>query len=173
MREPGIGEGLKQHLRTPGGWRMVLVSFAESLPRAENRLMLDDSRTDAFGIPLLNIDFRHGGNERAALSDATAQASAMLAAAGGQVLFGSSEPGVGGSAIHEMGGARMGYDPASSVLNRWSQAHDVPNLFVTDGAQMASSACQNPSLTYMAFAARACNAAVTMLKEGRFNIASS
>jgi len=173
MREPGIGEGLKQHLRTPGGWRMVLVSFAESLPRAENRLMLDDSRTDAFGIPLLNIDFRHGDNERAALSDATAQASAMLAAAGGQVLFGSSEPGVGGSAIHEVGGARMGYDPASSVLNRWSQAHDVPNLFVTDGAQMASSACQNPSLTYMALTARACNAAVTMLKEGRFNIASS
>jgi len=80
--------------------------------------------------------------------------------------MGFDQPGHGGTAIHEMGGARMGWDPETSVLNRWSQSHDVANLFVTDGAQMSSSACQNPSLTYMALTARACDAAVKMLKEG-------
>ena len=90
----------------------------------------------------------------------------MLGAVGGQVVMGMDQPGPGGSAIHEMGGARMGLDPATSVLDKWSRAHDVANLFVTDGAQMSSSACQNPSLTYMALTARACDAAVSMLKEG-------
>ena len=94
------------------------------------------------------------------------EAAAMMEAAGGHVIMGFDEPGAGGSAIHEMGGARMGHDPASSVLNRWSQAHDVSNLFVTDGAQMSSSACQNPSLTYMALTARACDHAVSLMKEG-------
>ncbi len=90
----------------------------------------------------------------------------MLGHAGGKVIMGFDRPNPGGSAIHEMGGARMGADPATSVLNKWSQAHDVANLFVTDGAQMSSSACQNPSLTYMALTARAANAAVGMLREG-------
>jgi len=87
--------------------------------------------------------------------------------AGGRVIAGGDTPGAGGTAIHEMGGARMGLDPATSVLNKWSQAHDAANLFVTDGAQMSSSACQNPSLTYMALTARACATAVSMLREGR------
>ena len=90
----------------------------------------------------------------------------MLTKAGGHVMFGFDRPGPGGTAIHEMGGARMGHDPATSVLNKWSQAHDVANLFVTDGAQMASSACQNPSLTYMALTARAAAHAVALLKSG-------
>ena len=80
---------------------------------------------------------------------------------------GGGSAGVGGSAIHEMGGAMMGHDPRTSVTNRWNQLHDVPNVFVTDGAAMASSACQNPSLTYMAMTARACDTAVKLLKEGR------
>ena len=90
----------------------------------------------------------------------------MGAAAGGKVLFGSDQPNPGGSAIHEMGGARMGRDPGTSVLNAYNQAHDVPNLFVTDGAAMASSACQNPSLTYMALTARAANEAADRIQQG-------
>ena len=165
-RQAGIGAGLKADLRAPGPWRMVLVAFAESLPRASNRLTLS-KQLDPLGIPQLEIHFAHGEAERAALADAKREAGAMLSAAGGQVLFGSDQPGPGGTAIHEMGGARMGHDPASSVLNKWSQAHQVANLFVTDGAQMASSACQNPSLTYMALTARACDHAVRALREGQ------
>jgi choline dehydrogenase-like flavoprotein len=103
----------------------------------------------------------------AALADAHREAKAMLTEAGGHVIMGFDRPGHGGTSIHEMGGARMGWDPQTSVLNRWNQAHDAANLFVTDGAQMSSSACQNPSLTYLALTARACDAAVSMLKEGR------
>lgn len=166
-REAGIGQTFKDNLRGPGPWRMVLVSFAESLPRETNRLRLDPVKTDPFGAPLLQIDFTHGENERKALADAAKEASAMLTAAGGKVILSLDRPGVGGSAIHEMGGAMMGTDPRTSVTNRWNQLHDVANVFVSDGAAMASSACQNPSLTYMALTARACDSAVKMLKEGR------
>ena len=90
-----------------------------------------------------------------------------IPAFGGQMLSKSAEPVVAGCSGHEMGGARVGRDPSSSVLNGLNQAHDAPNLFVTDGASMTSSACQNPSLTYMALTARACDAAVSMLKESK------
>ena len=166
-REAGIGADYKDKLRHPGMWKMVLVGFADCVPRATNRLTLDRHRTDANGLPALRIDFAFGPEELAALAQAKADAAEMLTAAGGTVIMGFDRPGAGGTAIHEMGGARMGHDPATSVLNRWSQAHDVANLFVTDGAQMSSSACQNPSLTYMALTARACAAAVSMLREGR------
>ena len=166
-RMAGIGADYKATLRKPGPWRAVLVGFAESIPRAANRLTLDPVKTDRWGGPVLQVQFAHGDNERRALADAKKEAAAMVGAAGGQVLFGLDEPNTGGSAIHEMGGARMGNDPATSVLNRWSQAHDIPNLFVTDGAQMSSSACQNPSLTYMALTARACDTAVSMLRENK------
>ncbi|MEA1672040.1 GMC family oxidoreductase [Nitrospirillum sp. BR 11163] len=165
-REAGVGIGFKAAMRGPGGWRMVLVSFAESLPRATNRLTLDPVKTDTAGAPLLKIDFTHGENERKALADAGREASAMLTAAGGKVVLSLDRPGVGGSAIHEMGGAMMGNDPRASVTNRWNQLHDVPNVFVSDGAAMASSACQNPSLTYMALTARACDNAVRLLRAG-------
>jgi choline dehydrogenase-like flavoprotein len=146
---------------------MVLVAFADCVPRASNRLTLDRSKTDANGLPQLKIEFAYGAEEHAALAQAKAEAAEMLTAAGGQVIMGFDRPGAGGSSIHEMGGARMGRDPKTSVLNQWSQAHDVANLFVTDGAQMSSSACQNPSLTYMALTARAADAAVSMLREGK------
>ncbi|AHE55115.1 GMC oxidoreductase [Sphingomonas sanxanigenens] len=165
-RAAGIGKAYKERNRKTGPWRMVFVGFAESLPRASNRLTLDPARLDPQGLPQLNIHFEHGENERLALADAKAEAAAMMEAAGGHVIMGFDQPGVGGSAIHEMGGARMGHDPATSVLNKWSQAHEIPNLFVTDGAQMSSSACQNPSLTYMALTARACDHAVSLLREG-------
>ena len=90
----------------------------------------------------------------------------MLERAGGKVELSFAEPDPPGSAIHEMGGARMGRDPRTSLLNAHNQTHDVPNLFVTDGAAMASSACQNPSLTYMALTARACAYAVDQLRIG-------
>jgi choline dehydrogenase-like flavoprotein len=165
-RAPGVGKDYKDSLREPGMWRMVLVAFADSMPRPSNRITLDPTVKDAAGLPALRINFSHGAQEHAALADAKAEAAAMLTAAGGHVIMGMDTPNPGGSAIHEMGGARMGHDPRTSVLNKWSQAHDVPNLFVTDGAQMSSSACQNPSLTYMALTARACANAVSMLKEG-------
>jgi choline dehydrogenase-like flavoprotein len=165
-REAGVGAALKEKLRQPGMWRFVLVGWADCLPRDSNRLTLDPVKKDRFGIPQLRIDFAFGKEEQAALAQAKADAAEMLSAAGGTVIVGMDQPGAGGSAIHEMGGARMGHDPRTSVLNKWSQAHDIPNLFVTDGAQMASSACQNPSLTYMALTARACDAAVKMLRKG-------
>ena len=166
-REAGIGADFKERHRHPGMWRMVLVAFADCVPRASNRLTLDHARTDANGLPQLRVEFAFGPEEHAALAQAKADASEMLSAAGGQVLMGFDRPGPGGTAIHEMGGARMGHDPRTSVLNKWSQAHDIPNLFVTDGAQMSSSACQNPSLTYMALTARACASAAGMLREGQ------
>ncbi|NKJ44152.1 GMC family oxidoreductase [Novosphingobium sp. SG720] len=166
-RMEGIGADYKNTLHRPGPWRMVLVAFADCVPRASNRLTLDRSKTDANGLPQLKIEFAFGAEEHAALAQAKAEAAEMLTAAGGQVIMGFDRPGAGGTAIHEMGGARMGNDPATSVLNKWSQAHDVANLFVTDGAQMSSSACQNPSLTYMALTARAADAAVGMLREGK------
>ncbi|MBU0554953.1 MAG: GMC family oxidoreductase [Alphaproteobacteria bacterium] len=165
-RMAGIGQGFKDELQKVGPWTMVLVAFAESLPRAHNRLVLS-KQTDRHGIPQLEIHFAHGKEELAALADAKREAGAMMAAGGAQVIMGFDQPNNGGTSIHEMGGARMGHDPGSSVLNRWSQAHDVPNLFVTDGAQMSSSACQNPSLTYMALTARACDYAVRELQAGR------
>jgi choline dehydrogenase-like flavoprotein len=165
-RSAGVGVTLKEKLRSPGPWQMVLVSYAECLPNARNRLSLDETKLDPQGTPLLKIDFKYGDNERAALKDAAVQARAMLGLANGIVVMSMSEPGRGGTAIHEMGGARMGLDPRTSVLDRFSRAHDVANLFVTDGAQMSSSACQNPSLTYMALTARACDHAVALLKQG-------
>lgn len=166
-RDAGLGADFKARATQVGPWRMVLVGFAESLPRASNRLTLDPAKTDKHGMPLLHVAFAHGDNEAKALADAKAEGAKMMEAIGGKVIMGFDKSGAGGSAIHEMGGARMGNDPATSVLNKFSRAHDVPNLFVTDGAQMASSACQNPSLTYMALTARGCDHAVALLKEGK------
>jgi choline dehydrogenase-like flavoprotein len=96
-----------------------------------------------------------------------ADGKAMIEAAGGIVVSQATEPGAPGLGIHEMGTARMGRDPKTSVLNNWNQAHEVANLFITDGAAMASSGCQNPSLTYMALSARAANHAADLIKEGK------
>ncbi len=166
-RQAGIGKDLKSDLRKPGAWEFILTTFAECLPRAENRVTLDEQARDPHGLPQTRIEFRHGDNERKLLADAQVEAKAMLSLLGAHVVAESSTPGLGGTSIHEMGGARMGLDPRSSVLNRHNQAHDIPNLFVTDGACMASSACQNPSLTYMALTARAADYAVTQIKAGQ------
>ncbi|KTE19835.1 GMC family oxidoreductase [Sphingopyxis sp. H050] len=163
---PGLGADLKKELEGPGPWSLFLGAFAECMPNAENRVMLHKSKRDLQGLEQVEISFNYGENELAALRDAEAQARAMLEKAGATVVMSSAKPDTGGSSIHEMGGARMGADPKQSVLNAFNQAHDVPNLLVTDGACMNSSACQNPSLTYMALTARACDNAVKQLKEG-------
>jgi choline dehydrogenase-like flavoprotein len=164
--QPGLGADFKTRLRGRGEWVLLLVAYAESLPRAENRITLDPHARDPQGLEQVRIEFTHGPNERTLLSDAQQEARAMVELIGGKMISSTSEPGFGGTSVHEMGGARMGRDPNTSVVNGFNQTHDVANLFVTDGACMASSACQNPSLTYMALTARACDSAVTMLKQG-------
>lgn len=166
--ERGIGASLKEKLRTPGPWRMSINAFGEMLPNHENRIWLDATETDQWGIPLLHVSAAYGSNELEMRKDMVAAAEEMLEAAGATEIgtfdqIGRTAPG---DAIHEMGTARMGRNPEDSVLNGWNQAHDVPNLFVTDGACMTSSACQNPSLTYMALTARAVDYAVREMKNG-------
>ncbi len=144
---------------------MGLGAFGETLPRYENYCELDEDVTDAWGIPGLRFHVTRDGNDLAMRKDMAATAAEMLEAAGALNVQAydriEDAPGLGN---HEMGAARMGRDPRTSVLNAYNQCHEVPNLFVTDGACMTSSACQNPSLTYMALTARACEYAVKELK---------
>ena len=164
----GFGATLKDKLRKPGHWTWYLAGFGECLPRRRNRLYLS-KKVDRWGIPQVAFDFEWSDNERSMARDIQHQAMRIMKAAGADLSMplGDSEslstPGAG---IHEMGSARMGDDPKKSVLNRWNQAHDVPNLFITDGSFMTSSSCVNPSLTYMAFTARACDYAVKQLTAG-------
>ncbi len=163
----GFGTELKHSLRTPGRWTAGLGGFGETLPRYENFCELDDTITDAYGIPALRFHVTRDANDLAMRQDMMATAAEMLEAAGAVAVTpyddAQDAPGLGN---HEMGAARMGRDPSTSVLNANNQCHTVPNLFVTDGACMTSSACQNPSLTYMALTARACDYAVRALESG-------
>ena len=163
-RDPGIGAEFKERLTRLGPWVMSLAGFGETLARDENRARLDDTLRDAWGIPTLHIDVAWSANELAIHRDMTESAAEMLEAVGARDIVRRTRPSVPGNTNHEMGGARMGRDRKSSVLNGWNQAHEVPNLFVTDGACMTSSACQNPSLTYMALTARAVSHAVDSLR---------
>jgi choline dehydrogenase-like flavoprotein len=167
---PGFGAELKKSLRDPGPWTVAFNGFGETLPRYENHVRLHDTRVDSFGIPELAFNCEWGENELAMRKDVAQSTAEMLEACGGKkvrsfdrYVRGGTEacPGLG---IHEMGTARMGRDPKTSVLNAHNQCHDIPNLFVTDGACMTSSPCQNPSITYMALTARACDFAVQELK---------
>jgi choline dehydrogenase-like flavoprotein len=164
--QPGLGRAFKQSLKGAGKWRMSLGGFGECLPRYENHVDLDPKEVDAWGIPLLSIHHAWSDNELALKRDFQESAAETLEAAGGKNISTYDRQWPPGLGIHEMGTARMGRDPDTSVLNAWCQSHDVPNLFVTDGAAMASSACQNPSLTYMALTARACSHAMSELKKG-------
>ncbi len=155
---------MKQRLREPGPWRISLQGYGECLPRHENYVDLDPERKDQWGIPLLRIHCAWSANERAIREDVQTQGAEMLEAAGCTNVETYDDEGPPGFSVHEMGTARMGKDPRTSVLNAHNQAHDVPNLFVTDGACMASSSCVNPSLTYMALTARAADYAVSELQ---------
>ncbi len=165
LSKPGLGEELKNRTRQIGPWMMFISGFGEMLPNPNNRMTLTD-KLDSYGLPIMNIEAAMGPNEAAMTKQILADGKAMVEAAGGMVVSQATEPGTLGLGIHEMGTACMGKDPKHSVLNKYNQTHDVPNLFITDGAAMASSGCQNPSLTYMALSARAADNAVKMLKEG-------
>ncbi|MCA3740263.1 GMC family oxidoreductase [Phenylobacterium sp.] len=156
----------------PGGlpWSMSLMPFGEVLPNPDNRVTLSASRRDSWGVPVPIIDAAHGRNEYLMMREAAHDAWQMLKAAGCVDLNAWEEAAEQvtppGDRIHEMGTARMGRDPATSVVNGWGQAHEVPNLFLSDGAVMASSASMNPSLTYMALSARTANHAADLLRDG-------
>lgn len=163
----GFGAKLKDTLRKPGPWLFVLVGFAETLPNRENHLSLSQTQVDRFGVPQVVFNFDWGDNDAKLRNDTVKQADRILKAAGAVYnMPGTTELSEPGEGIHEMGTARMGDDPTQAVLNGYNQAHDVDNLFVTDGSFMASSSCVNPSLTYMAFTARACDYATRRLAEG-------
>jgi choline dehydrogenase-like flavoprotein len=152
------------------GWRFSLLPFGEVLPDPENRVTLSATRRDNWGVPVPVIGATHGPNEYAMMRAAARDAAEMLAAAGCTDITdweaASAELTPPGDRIHEMGTARMGRDPATSVFNGWGQAHEASNLFCSDGAVMASSASMNPSLTYMALTARAAHHAADLLQQG-------
>jgi choline dehydrogenase-like flavoprotein len=144
---------------------MSVGGFGESLPDHNNYVEINKELVDAWGIPTLKINYSWTPNEIAMSRDIAIQAAEMLAAAGARNIVVDQDITPPGLAIHEMGTARMGRDPKTSVLNEHNQAHDAKNLFMTDGACMASASCVNPSLTYMALTARACDFAVSQMKK--------
>lgn len=166
VAELGVGGAFKDAMATPGPWQMGATAFGEMLPNHANRITIDETKTDKWGLPVLSVDCATGENERLMRRDMMNDMAEMLEATGVRevrVYDNGYFPGMG---IHEMGTARMGRDPKSSVLNGHNQVWDCTNLFVTDGSCMASSGCQNPSLTYMALTARAAAFAVDELKRG-------
>lgn len=165
---PGLGADFKRALCEPGPWRMTLQGYGECLPRHANYVDLDPERTDQWGIPLLRIHCAWSENERAIREDIKVQAAEMLEAAGCTNVETYDNDGPPGFSVHEMGTARMGRDPKTSVRNGYNQAHDVPNLFITDGSCMTSSSCVNPAITFMVLTARAVDYAVREL--GRRNL---
>lgn len=162
----GIGAELKDSLLEPGNWSMGMGSWGEHLPYYENVVTLNKDKKDKWGLPTLDIDCEFKENEMKMRKDMMNSAAEMLETAGATNIKTYDNAPAPGFCIHEMGTARMGRDPKTSVLNGWNQMHDVKNVFITDGSCMASSACQNPSLTYMALTARAADHAVSELKKG-------
>jgi choline dehydrogenase-like flavoprotein len=161
-----IGTDLKEALADPGLWTMNLYAFGETLPYHENKVIINETVKDKWGLSTLSIEIECKDNELKMRKDMQDDAIEMLEAAGLDNVKGADVNKTLGRAIHEMGSARMGNDPKTSVVNKWNQVWDAPNLFVTDGSFMTSSACQNPSLTYMAFTARAVDYAADALKKG-------
>ena len=166
IAEHAFGKDLKEAVLKPGGWSMGIMGFGEVLPYEENRFTLDYENLDEWGLPTLTFDAEFKDNEWKMWEDMKAQAVAMLEQAGFKNVNAYDNPGALGLGIHEMGTARMGRDPKTSVLNGYNQVHTCPNVFVTDGSFMTSASCVNPSLTYMAFTARAANYAAEQLKKG-------
>jgi choline dehydrogenase-like flavoprotein len=161
-----IGAAFKDGLTKPGPWWVWMEAYGECLPRHENHVSLNYDKRDKWGMPTLDIDMTYGPNEMTMRMDMEASAVEILKAADLQGVSGFANQPHPGEVIHEMGTARMGKDPKQSVVNAFNQCHDAANVFITDGACMASTACQNPSLTYMALTARACAYAVDQLKRG-------
>jgi choline dehydrogenase-like flavoprotein len=163
VAELGIGGAFKDQAATPGDWTIGANAFGEMLPNHDNKISLDETRTDKWDLPVLAIDCATGENERLMRVDMMNDMAETLEAAGVKNVSTYDTGYSPGMGIHEMGTARMGRDRRNSVLNSWNQVWDAPNVFVTDGSGMVSSACQNPSLTYMAMTARAVDYAVKEL----------
>lgn len=166
IAELSIGADLKNALSEPGPWSLGMTAFGEILPYHENTISLDKTKKDKWGLPVLAIDCQIKDNEIKMRADMKNDAMEMLTAAGLKDVKPSESEYFMGMGIHEMGTARMGKDPKTSVLNAHNQVWDAPNVYVTDGACMTSAACVNPSLTYMALTARAADHAVSELKKG-------
>jgi len=165
IAEHSYGKALKKEIIEPGNWKIGMGGFGEVLPYHENKMTLNYDKLDQYGLPTITFDAEFKENEKKMKEDWKTQAAEMLEAAGCKdiSIYDSNAPI--GKGIHEMGTARMGKDPKTSVLNRFNQVHAVSNVFVTDGACMTSAANQNPSLTYMALTARAADHAVKELKK--------
>ena len=166
IAEMSIGADLKEALSEPGPWTIGLGAFGEILPYHDNKITLDKNVKDKWGLPVLNIDAEIRENEKKMRIDMMKDGAEMLEAAGLKDVHTYENVYGFGQGIHEMGTARMGRDPKTSVLNGNNQVWDCKNVFVTDGACMTSGACVNPSLTYMALTARAADFAVSELKKG-------
>jgi choline dehydrogenase-like flavoprotein len=165
VAELAIGEDLKKMVGTPGKWTIGMGGFGEILPYHENNVKINKDKKDINGLPTLLFDTSFKENELKMRKDMKADAAEMLEAAGVKNVYSFDHTTGIGLGIHEMGTARMGKDPKTSVLNKWNQVHACKNVFVTDGSFMTSAACVNPSLTYMAFTARAVDFAVSELKK--------
>lgn len=166
LAEMNIGADFKDSLCEPGAWTMGITAFGETLPYHENKVTLDKTKKDKWGLNVLSIDAEIKENELKMRKDMMEDAKEMLENSGLKDVKTFDNGYALGQGIHEMGTARMGLDPKTSVLNKFNQVWDAPNVFVTDGAAMTSAACQNPSLTYMALTARAVDHAVSELKKG-------
>ncbi|MBI1769278.1 MAG: GMC family oxidoreductase [Bacteroidetes bacterium] len=165
VAELSIGADLKQLVTSPGKWGMGMTGFGEFLPVHSNRMTINKNKKDKHGLSVIDFDVEYKENEYKMRKDMANDAAEMLEAAGAKNVHTYDHVAGPGIGIHEMGTARMGKDPKTSVLNKFNQVHACKNVFVTDGSFMASSACQNPSLTYMAFTARAVDHAVNELKK--------
>ena len=143
-----------------------MEGYGETLPYHDNRMWLSPDKVDSWDMPIIQLSMTYRDNERAMAKQMMDDAVEMMQAAKLDNVAGFNNPVTPGSVIHEMGTARMGRDPKTSILNAYNQVHSVPNVFVTDGSFMVSSPTQNPSLTYMALTARAANHAVELLKRG-------
>ena len=165
VAELNIGAELKDALSEPGPWTIGITAFGEILPYHENRITIDKDKKDKWGLNVLSFDCEIKENEKKMRKDMMEDAKEMLEVAGVKNVRTYDNDYAMGMGIHEMGTARMGRDPKTSVLNKNNQMWDAPNVFVTDGACMTSAACQNPSLTYMALTARAADFAVKELKK--------
>ncbi|HYM93181.1 MAG TPA: GMC family oxidoreductase [Chitinophagaceae bacterium] len=165
IAEMNIGADFKDALCEPGGWSIGMTGFGEMLPYHDNKIYLDKNKKDKWGLPVLAMDVEIKDNEKKMRKDMMEDAKEMLEIAGVKEVKSYDDGYFPGMGIHEMGTARMGKNPKTSVLNSHNQVWDCLNVFVTDGACMASAACQNPSLTYMALTARAADYAVSELKK--------
>ena len=166
IAETSYGKDMKDAILKPGTWNFGMGGFGEVLPYEDNRMTLDYDKLDQWGLPTVTFDAELRDNEWKMREDIKEQAVDMLKKAGLRDVEPHDNPGALGLGIHEMGTARMGRNPRTSVLNGYNQVHACKNVYVTDGAFMTSASCVNPSLTYMAFTARAANHAAQELKKG-------